>query len=260
MKYMGGKFRQGRAIARIVSSIINGQMFYEPFCGAMGSAYHILNSSGIKLAGAILSDISPALINMWIALINGWNPPHAVTYDDYKRLKSIRDPNDPMTAYVGFGMCLGGKWWAGFGRDNQGKRNYADELRRYTLKKVDVLLRHPVILCSCDYRGMLDSEQFFYLDPPYYNRSKVHNFDGEFDHATFWDHVRLLVNLNNVVIVTEFTAPEDFVPIYSWGGTISYANTKHTNGRGKRRTDGTSEYIFIHESQQAAVRNKIGDL
>jgi hypothetical protein len=60
---MGGKFRQGPKIASIIQRVLRpGMTYVEPFCGALGVATHI-NSPDM-----ILSDVSPALINMWKTL------------------------------------------------------------------------------------------------------------------------------------------------------------------------------------------------
>ncbi len=42
MQYLGGKYRQGKMIARIISPyLINNITYIEPFCGAMGVASRV---------------------------------------------------------------------------------------------------------------------------------------------------------------------------------------------------------------------------
>jgi len=79
-----------------------------------------------------------------------------------------------------------------------------------------------------------------YLDPPYAGRAKVYGVD--FDHGPFWEYALDLVGLDNTVLVTEFTAPEGWVAIHSFGDTV----VRHYNSKGK---DGTVESIYVHESQ-----------
>jgi hypothetical protein len=47
--------------------------------------------------------------------------------------------------------------------------------------------------------------------------------------------------------VTEFIAPEDFIPIWAWGDTT----VRHYAGKGK---DDTNERIFVHKSQYAQYK------
>lgn len=64
----------------------------------------------------------------------------------------------------------------------------------------------------------------------------------DFDHGPFWEYALDLVELGNAVLVTEFTAPEGWAAIHSFGDTV----VRHHNSKGK---DGTVESIYVHESQ-----------
>lgn len=78
MRYMGGKFRQSKAIIeQLVIHKGNCYGYMEPFCGAMGvaeKALPVLAEHGFTEFH--LYDISEPLINMWkAAIFNGWVPP-----------------------------------------------------------------------------------------------------------------------------------------------------------------------------------------
>jgi len=248
MNYMGGKHRQGPKIAEVVGKILEpGMDYYEPFCGAMGSAYRVIEmmlTRGIvpKNLNINLSDINVSLITMWEAVLNGWIPPDIVTEETYNTVKSVRDPSDPMTAYCGFGMSFGSKWFGGYARNGRGT-NYALNAQRSTLLKAKVLLK------AVDYAQISPQGAVVYLDPPYKGRTKAHGV--AFNSNNFWDYARKL-SLTNNVIVTEFIAPSDWVVIHSWGDTV----VRHHSGNSQG--DGTSESIFIHESRRDLIEKFIG--
>ena len=101
MNYMGGKHRQGPAIAKVIKTLLSpGCYYFEPFCGALGSAHRVAQILPERVT-MHLSDVNEPLINMWKAALDGWVPPDVVTNDEYDRVKLIRDPTDPMTAYCG---------------------------------------------------------------------------------------------------------------------------------------------------------------
>ena len=152
-----------------------------------------------------------------------------------------------MTAYCGFGMSFGGKWFGGYARNGIGT-NYALNAKRSVLLKVSVLLKASVLLKVSDYRMIRPrGGAVMYLDPPYAGRTKAHAFDGSFDYDEFWNYARLRAKTNRV-LVTEFVAPPDFVPVFSWGDTVVRHYSAKTKG------DGTSESIFMHESQVHLVQ------
>ena len=247
MNYMGGKMRQGKKIAEFVARLSRIDItYYEPFCGAMGSAHQVLAHRDFKAKGSVLSDASEPVVNMWKLLVDGWEPPDVVSEELYQAVRQRNDYSDPMTAYCGFGMSFGGKWWGGYARNGIGT-DYALNLQRSALLKASVLLKASALLKACDYLEVIDQGQLFYLDPPYANRTKPHNYAGKFDHETFWNHCRRLVHNDNVVLATEFVAPDDFVPVHNWGDTV----VRHHASKGG---DGTKECIFMHESQAGLLR------
>ena len=231
MNYLGGKHRQGRKIAEIVCrDMLPGQTYIEPFCGAMGVAYRVANIMP-ENATMVLSDAHPALMCMWGAIINdGWNPPSIISNELYNEIKAKQDLNDPMTAYVGFGMSFGSKYFGGYARNGVGT-DYALNLQRSTILKAKTILK------CCDYReyGAVTGATF-YLDPPYANRTAQSKLLPKFNSSEFWGFVRHISKANRVY-VTEFVAPEDFIVVHDFGDTV----VRHHSSKGK---DGTSECVF----------------
>ena len=83
MNYIGGKWRQGPAIAKVVATAVHNTgaaAYYEPFCGALGAAVRVITKLGRKPGMRFyLSDKSKAVVTMLQALVDGWVPPKAVT-------------------------------------------------------------------------------------------------------------------------------------------------------------------------------------
>ena len=241
MNYMGGKHRQGPKIAEIVARYLKpGIEYYEPFCGAMGSATRVvdkmINARGKRL---ILSDVSEPLINMWKALLSGWIPPDVITEDTYNKIKSIRDKNDPMTAFCGFGITFAGIWFGTYARNKIGT-NYAMNAKKSTMRKVSILLMAPVRVEIKDYLDVTPTNAVIYLDPPYANRTKGHDFI-KFNNDQFWQYARDLTG-SNYVIATCFDIPKGWISIHNFGDTV----VRHYTSKG---ADGTNEHIIMHESQ-----------
>ena len=237
MNYMGGKHRQGPKIAEKIMEVWKpGMGYYEPFCGALGAAHRVAGAMmavGAKSPTIGLSDSNESVINMWKAVFGGWVPPDAVPESLYNEIKGVRDPANPLTAYVGYGMSFGSKWFGGYARNGKGT-NYALNAQRSVLLKASVLFK------ACDYREVTPSNAVMYLDPPYEGRTKAHGV--LFDHTAFWCYAEAMVR-NNVVLITEFKPRTGWVKIHDWGDTV----IRHHSGK---TPDGTTEAIFVHESQQ----------
>jgi len=247
MNMMGGKWRQGRKIAESIRPVLTkDKTYYEPFCGALSVAIRISEFFNGKM---IMSDANESLINMWKEIFRGWEPPDIVTEEMYNEVKNIIDPKDPMTAYCGHGMSFGGKWFGGYARNNRKVERYTELKKSINFKKQTIL---KTINCNnikfkvSDYSKIVDSNQIFYLDPPYSMRTKA--YPVSINGSEFWDYARSLVKLKNWVFITEFKFPNDFTPIYSFGDTIVRY--------GSLKKEKISEQLIIHKDQL----NKYNDI
>ena len=232
---MGGKQRQGRIIAEYVRKVLGEEQWYvEPFCGALGVAQRVAHEK------MVLADSSKSLITTWKAVQNpSLELPDTITEDEYQRLKKTRDPKDWMTAYAGFGVSFGGKWFGGYARNKVGT-NFSRNLKRSVERKRDAA-RSATFVCA-DYRDLeIPPNSVVYCDPPYAKRTKAHDFKS-FDHDEFWDWCRSKVAEGHVVLATEFHVPDGFVVLHSFGDTV----VRHHRGR---TPDGTVEVLLCHESQ-----------
>ena len=243
MRYMGGKIRQSKVIVReLAKRYTNESMYIEPFCGAMGVAEKAVPAlSALGVSNFMFCDASESLIRMWQAVVyEGWQPPASMSIDRYNEIKSIKDPQDPITAYAGFGMSFGGKWFGGLARSGSDTARVQNNQRCATLRKAEALRNAGPVIQRRDYQSIDAQNCLIYLDPPYANRTKAHDY-GIFSHDNFWDWAEKLA-LNNNVLVTSFTAPDNWVKVHDWGDTV----VRHHSSKGR---DGTSEGLFILENQ-----------
>jgi len=243
VKYIGGKWRQGAVIAQFAKHVLTPDSWYvEPFCGALWSA------SFVHHRKMLLNDTSEALVMMWAWLLAGWTPPKVIDEADYARIRRIKDPKDPLTAYVGFGMSFGAKWFGGYARHIKGVATPEQEtavLNRSLERKLGLIKDSEVVLSHGSYADLaIPAGAVIYCDPPYAGRTKGHNF-GDFDHDAYWQWVRFKVMAGHPVLATEFTIPPDFVVLHSWGDTVS----GHHNRLDVEKRANTDEVLVCHESQ-----------
>lgn len=215
MRYLGGKHRFSRVIASILNQYVEGTIAYiEPFCGACNVALHV--SHPVRL----LADIHPALITMWKAIQDGWEPPSEVSLDLYTKYKQAQDPTDPLTAFIGFGCSFGGKWFGGYARyDKTG--NDASGTAKSLAKKRE-LLAGARFRCM-DFASLEVQGALIYCDPPYKGTT---GYAGtpDFDHDQFYTHCAKLVRNRNKVFVSEYTEPTvPFVKVWSADTKTSFS-------------------------------------
>ncbi len=160
MQYLGGKSRGAKQIAEWVNATRDaGKPFWDPFCGGL--------SVSLALGGAgMISDANPALMSLYCAVRDGWDPPSSVSLQEYQEAKQLPD-SDPFKAFAGFACSFGGKWFGGYARS--GTRNFAEGARRCLKRDIETLVLRG---CTFECINFLDVEPYdigctLYLDPPY---------------------------------------------------------------------------------------------
>ena len=211
---MGSKARFAKHLLPIILKDRQpNQPYLEPFAGGMNMIDKV---DGIRIA----NDQHQELMAMWQALIyENWDPPQSVTEDEYKRIKYNQDQYPKhLVGYVGFNS-FGGKWFAGYRRDKQGKRDYWGEHYRNITKQVPNL--DGVILSCKSYLELQISEQsIIYCDPPYASTTK---YRDTFDHNQFWEWCREQSKAGHQVYVSEYNAPDDFECIWEKPSKTSFS-------------------------------------
>lgn len=203
MRYLGGKARIAKHIIKVLNEYRNtNQVFVEPFVGA---ANIISKLDGERHA----YDNHNELIELYIALQNGWIPPDKVSEETYNKLKTEKD-NLALKAFAGFGCSFSGKYFGGYARDNRGD-DYCGAAKRTLLKNIKKMAD---VRFECkDYRELNYRNALIYCDPPYTRTTKYTT--GDFDSTAFWEWCRLMSKKGNTIIISEYNAPKDFKCIWS---------------------------------------------
>lgn len=224
MQYLGGKSRIASDVANVILAEVKPETvaILEPFCGACNVTVALAKKTDLPI---FASDAHPALITLWRALQDGWEPPKTLTEDEYNILKKAKDNTNPLTAFAGFGCAFGGAYFAGYGRPHKSQKDKPGAAATSLLQKNKHLSK--VNFQCIDFRDLeIKPHTIVYCDPPYFNTRK---YSTDFDTGIFWQWVRDTSKIDGVtVLVSEFEAPSDFVCV--WEKTITRA-LRTSNGR-----------------------------
>jgi len=249
MKYMGGKYFLAKDIVSIMNkyvSVNDVDGYLEPFCGAM-SVLMKMN----KTYKCIASDYHPDLIELWKAIqSNTFIPPTEMTEEIYHDIKQLPSPN-ALKAFVGFGCSFGGKYFAGYAdKYKNGKNeNYLQEITNSINKKKNKLSN--IEFYSCSYDTWKPTNKLIYCDPPYQitkfpikYRTDTVKYDI-FDNKHFWDVMREW-SKNNYVFISETSAPDDFIKVWSKPTHRSASQSDKTRYKNKSETF-IEESLYVHK-------------
>ena len=206
---MGSKSRIAKEILLIIlRTRKEGQWYIEPF---MGGCNVIKKVSGNRIA----NDINPYLVACSEALSNGWLPPKHISENVYNDIKSNKDNYEKcLVGYVGFQLSYGAKWFDTYRKDKVGRRDYSLEAYEHIQKQARWL--KGIKFYNLNYYDLLlPSKSLIYCDPPYQNTIKYKANEDKFDHNKFWQWCRDCSNNGHTVLISEYTAPDDFECIWS---------------------------------------------
>jgi DNA adenine methylase len=201
MKYMGSKARFAKELLpTILTDRKPDQWYVEPFAGGMNMIDKV---SGNRLA----ADFHNYLIAMFKALVNdNWKPPKSISEELYIDIRSNKKKYpDELVGYVGFNS-YGGKWFAGYRRDKEGKRDYWKEHYNNVMKQVPNL-KGIIFQCSSFTELELPENSIIYCDPPYEGTTK---YRDDFDYPLFWQWCRDKSEEGHSVYISEYNSPSDF--------------------------------------------------
>ena len=205
MRYLGGKQRIAKHIANYINQHNpNITTYYEPFCG-MCSVGDL-----IKADFKYYSDAFKPIITLQNALLYyGWVPPDTVTEEEYLACKELNDPNDPLTAFIGFGCSFGGKYFGGYAK--QSGKNFAETAKKKLLK-ITEKRKFPhnghIYFTHCDYDDIYcnnKDKRVIYCDPPYKGTTSYKN-DTKLNYEHFYRWCERASMYNNVYI-SEYHMP-----------------------------------------------------
>ena len=238
MKYMGSKARIAKHILPIIlKDRKDGQWYVEPF---VGGANMIDKVEGDRIG----SDSNMSVIDA-LTFIRDCDTPK--TNSDYteRRYMIAADrarnglPIESIDSYALIAFSFGAKWIGGWSRgvDAKGKdRDYVAEQHRASTRQKPGLSGIHLISKSYD-ELQIPPESIIYCDPPYAGTTK---YKDDFDHDKFWQWCREKCEDGHVVFVSEYSAPDDFVCV--WSGELSVTVQKYG-------TKKATERLFVHKSQ-----------
>ena len=227
---MGSKARFAKDLLAIILQYQKPHQFYvEPFAGGMNMIDKV---EGKRIA----NDSHKELMAMWCALIyDSWDPPKHISEANYKHMKEHPEAySNHMLGYVGFNSYAG-KWFAGYRRDKQGKRDYWREHYNNITNQVPKL--KGVQLQNVSYLEMnLPENSLIYCDPPYEHTTK---YNTGFNHKEFWDWCRRKKEGHHI-FVSEYEAPSDFKCVWVRGAKSTFSYNGSSGG-----TKESVERLFV---------------
>lgn len=240
MKYMGSKSRIKKEILPIIQKVIddnNITMYIEPFAGGC----NVIDS--IKCKTRVANDLSTPLIELWKAIQRGEKLPQEVPKELYDDVRSNQDGiKYPMwyVGAIGYLASYNGRYFDGGyakeGIDKGRVRNYYNEAKNNILAQTELV--SDIIFTNKDYKQMKQIKgSLIYCDIPYEN-TKQYNISKNFDYEVFWNWVRDF-SKDNIVIVSELQAPNDFVCIWEKSVLRSIKSTDKSRA---------NEKMFVHKS------------
>lgn len=237
MKYMGSKSRIIGEISPIIQAFIDSSekhLYYEPFCGGCNVIDHITANKRFA------ADKQKYLIALYQNLDKVVDLPSFVTKDHYDSVRTCfnnggNEYEDWYIGAIGFLASYNGRFfdggYAGVVQTKTGvERNYYAEAKRNLEAQIPYL--DGISFGCLDYSETKDISGFvIYCDPPYFGTKQYGSSKG-FDHAAFWDWVRVK-SQKNIVIVSEHHAPDDFKCIWEQEVTRTIDNNKRVKATEK---------------------------
>ena len=206
MQYLGSKRRIAKYILPVMLSVRSSrQTWVEPFVGGA----NIIDKVHGKRMG---NDINKYLIALFKSICMGWCPPKKITKKEYEEIRNNKSKYpDALVGFVGFCCSFGGKWWGGYARKVTRNPTYSYAASgSNSLVRQSKLLRGVVFTCGDYYNMAIPSDSLIYCDPPYENTTKYSN---PFDSNRFWRWCREKIYEGHLLFVSEYSAPEDFLPV-----------------------------------------------
>ena len=262
MKYLGGKQRLGKHIAPILKDLWSTyesffakslEAYLEPFCVSLGVLNNMTDNNSVSI---LANDYHPDLIQMWLEIKAGtFVCPTSVSEEEYIAAKLLPSPS-ALKSFIGFGMSFGGRFFGAYSQKylNDKPEDFCKEMTN-SMKRIGPVIQN-VTFTNNDYKDLNPVNMFVYCDPPYafnkypikYRRS-TKKYDV-FDNVQFWEQMREW-SKTNMVVISEVTAPPDFVNVWEQERYRSAAMSKKTRFSEKSETESNThnmEKLFVHES------------
>ena len=210
MQYLGGKYRSAKEIIAVVLADREpGQWYVEPFLGGCNVLPHV---TGPRLA----CEIRPELVELYLAVANGWKPPESVSEEEYQAIKaSPHRFGHRLVGFVAIACSFGGKWWGGYARGDSA--SYAASGSR-SLLKIASKIAGAYIECRSYDELRIPDRSIIYCDPPYAGTT---GYSSRFDSPRFWAWAESKAMAGHRVFVSEYAAPDGWTCVWEKQSTNS---------------------------------------
>lgn len=225
MKYMGSKSRIAKHLVPIIQREIddnNIHYYLEPFCGSCSIIDKICCDRKFAY------DINKYLIYLLIHVKSGGELPEMIDKGLYDELRAAWYEDNKEQKYpdwlIGAGMFLasyngrgysGGYAKPGYEQTTKGRRyrDYYQEAKDNLIDQIQKPLFRDIMFGISNYKNLDHLDNYvIYCDPPYKGK-KQYEYSKGFDYDEFWDKMREW-SKNNIVLISELEAPDDFECIW----------------------------------------------
>lgn len=197
MRYLGGKAKIARHVVDLIERYrAPAQPVWEPFCGGLNVTRELARR-GIDV---IATDASWPLIALVQAVRAGWQPPAALSRDEWRAARALPASN-PLHGFAGY-TSFGGDYGGGYAAPR--RDNHFDQTRRALA--IDALA--PAHVQCVDFLAVdpWPINALLYCDPPYAGRTG-YAACAPFDHDRFVERVGQWAALGVTVLVSEYAFP-----------------------------------------------------
>jgi DNA adenine methylase len=229
--YGGGKAKLGKEITEVIQEIEENENwdgdFFEPFCGLLGVGIHIIKNNKNRNRKVIACDANKDIIMMWKALQRGWIPPISCTKKKYNELKHSTK-HSAERGFIGVACAYSGIFFAGY-RPTSNSQNFFKNTRTGLLNMVPYLTTGKIkFLPATSYSNFNPKGLTIYCDPPYKNNNLGGEYFSNFNNDKFWSIMKKW-SKNNLVIISEYTAPKDFECVWDKNVASVYSGKRKKN-------------------------------
>lgn len=249
--YSGGKIIIGSKISKVLKALeqalyISKRPYLEPFMGCLGVLKH-MTSDREHVIGC---DINKDIISLFTALQVGWQPPVECSKEEWERLKAS-PISTAEKGFLGISCSWNGSpfYWYRF-KTKEEERKALEKSKQKFLELKEAI--ENVTFMHSSYISLNPKDFLIYCDPPYIN-NHVGKPDGlfrTFEHAPFWEKMREW-SKTNLVVISEWEAPEDFVKIWGTERFIS-------SGKG-RKAKKFMDNLYIHQDTYNKLTKEVLD-
>lgn len=230
MKYVGSKNRLAKDLVPIIQNYIDNnkiETYIEPFVGG-GNIIDKINCKN-----KIGYDYNKYLIALWNKLKQDtdWIPDD-ISKEQYLDVKNNMENKyeDYYVGLIGFCATYNAGWFRGYGGKAHTKQG---KIRNYYKEGVNNILKQINNIKDVEFKvsNYIDLPSFnnclLYCDPPY-ESSGDKMYKENIIYKDYWNKVREW-SKNNIVLCSEYNAPEDFECIWSKKVTTTFDNKSRKN-------------------------------